>query len=84
MACGVPVIGVSEGGVAESIVHERTGLLVERDPEKFAGAMQHLLSNPDLALEYGRNGREHVLRHWTWDQSTESVERHLAACAALN
>jgi glycosyltransferase involved in cell wall biosynthesis len=84
MACGVPVIGVSEGGVPESIVHERTGLLVERDPEKFAGAMQHLLSNPDLVLEYGRNAREHVLRNWTWDQSTDSVERHLAACAALN
>jgi glycosyltransferase involved in cell wall biosynthesis len=84
MACGVPVIGVSEGGVPESIMHERTGLLVERDPEKFAGAMQHLLSNPDLVLEYGRNAREHVLRNWTWDQSTDSVERHLAACAALN
>jgi glycosyltransferase involved in cell wall biosynthesis len=84
MACGAPVIGVSEGGVPESIVHEHTGLLVERDPERFAQAMQHLLSNPDLAMEYGRNGREHVLRNWTWDQSTDSLEAHLMACAALN
>jgi glycosyltransferase involved in cell wall biosynthesis len=84
MACGVPVIGVLEGGVPESIVHERTGLLVERDPERFAGAMQHLLTNPDLAQEYGRNAREHVLRNWTWDHSTDSVESHLMACAAVN
>lgn len=28
MACGTPVVAVGEGGVVESIVHERTGLLV--------------------------------------------------------
>lgn len=51
MACGTPVVGVREGGVLESIVHEQTGLLTERDPAQFAGAVQHLLSNPALALE---------------------------------
>ena len=83
MSCGTPVIGVLEGGVPESIVHEHTGLLVERNPERFAAAVQHLLSNPDLALEYGRNGREHVLRDWTWDQSTLSLARNLVACAGM-
>jgi glycosyltransferase involved in cell wall biosynthesis len=84
MACGAAVIGVQEGGVSESIVPEQTGLLVERDPDRFAAAIQRLLFNPGLALEYGRNGREHVLRNWTWEQSTNSVENFLEACAGLN
>lgn len=83
MACGVPVIGVREGGVLESIVHEQTGLLVERNPQRFAEAIQYLLSKPDLVMEYGHNSREYVLRNWTWDQSVASLERNLTACANM-
>jgi len=81
MSCGTPVIGVREGGVQESILHERTGLLVKRDQSKFANAVQWLLSKPDLAAEYGRNGREHVFEHWTWDKSSSKLSEHLLACA---
>ncbi len=84
MACGTPVVGVREGGVKESVVHEHTGLLVERDPAQFAAAVQYLLSTPTLASEYGRNGREHILHHWTWGQSVTTLEGHLTACASLS
>jgi len=83
MACGTPIVGVREGGLQETIIHERTGLLVERDCEQFARAVQHLLSNSTLASEYGRNGREHVLRNWTWDQAVTTLESHLTACARM-
>jgi glycosyltransferase involved in cell wall biosynthesis len=84
MSCGTPVIGVREGGVQESIIHEQTGLLLDRNPEKFANAMMHLLSNPTLTAEYGRQGREHVLKSWTWDRSVSSLESHLIECASTN
>ncbi|MBE7554303.1 MAG: glycosyltransferase family 4 protein [Anaerolineales bacterium] len=80
MSCGTPVVGVREGGVQESIVHNQTGLLVERDPAQFATAVQHLLSNSRLVLEYGRNSREHILRNWTWDASVAQLEKHFLAC----
>lgn len=32
MASGKPVIGVREGGVAETVIHEQTGLLLDPDP----------------------------------------------------
>jgi glycosyltransferase involved in cell wall biosynthesis len=83
MACGTAVVGVKEGGVQESILHGRTGLLVERNPKKFAQAVQHLLSNPGLASDYGRNGREHVVKNWTWENSTLKLEEYLIACAEL-
>ncbi len=80
MACGTPVVAVREGGMQETIIQEQTGLLVERDPAQFAKAVQYLLSNPDLAAEYGHNGQEHVLRNWTWDQAVTTLENHLIAC----
>jgi glycosyltransferase involved in cell wall biosynthesis len=82
MACGTAVVGVREGGVPESVVHEQTGLLVERNPAQFAAAVQHLLDNPTLALQYGHNGREHILRNWTWDSSVAQLESHFRACVA--
>jgi glycosyltransferase involved in cell wall biosynthesis len=81
MACGTPVVAVREGGVPESVVDGETGLLVERDPVQFAEAVRQLLDNPALAADYGRRGREHVLRHWTWEHAVETLERHLTACA---
>lgn len=84
MSCATPVIGVREGGVKESIVHEQTGLLVERNPAQFAAAIQRLWSNPELALKFGRAGRAHVLDHWTWDQSVASLDKHLIDCSHRN
>jgi glycosyltransferase involved in cell wall biosynthesis len=83
MACGTPVVGVREGGVAESIVHEQTGLLVERDPDQFAAAVQSLLANPGLAEIYGRNAREHVTQNWNWDRSVSLLSSQLKS-ACLN
>jgi glycosyltransferase involved in cell wall biosynthesis len=81
MSCGTPVVGVREGGVQESVVHDRTGLLVQRDPAKFAEAIQSLLSNPARAAEFGRNGRDHVLRNWTWESSVSQMEEYFRTCA---
>jgi glycosyltransferase involved in cell wall biosynthesis len=80
MACGTPVIGVREGGVQESILHEKTGLLVDRVPEKFAGAIQALLEDPGLSEQFGQQGREYVMENWTWDRSVAMLEEHLDSC----
>jgi glycosyltransferase involved in cell wall biosynthesis len=86
MACGTPVVAVREGGVPESVLHEQTGFLTDRDPEVFARAVEGLLDDPTLAEEFGRNAREHVVRHWSWERATATVEKHLSASAgnALN
>ncbi len=81
MACGTAVVGVNEGGVVESIASEHTGLLVDRDPEQFALAIELLLSDRSLADQYGRNGRDHILKNWTWKKSTNTLKEFLAASA---
>jgi len=79
MSCATPVVAVREGGVQESVVHEYTGLLVRRDPDEFAAGVQKLIHNPGLALEYGSNGRDHVVKNWSWDRAVANLERHLSA-----
>jgi glycosyltransferase involved in cell wall biosynthesis len=77
MACGTPVVTVREGGVQEAVLHEHTGMIVERDPAQFGEAVQQLLSQPEISDRYGRNGREHVLQNWTWDRAIEGLEEVL-------
>lgn len=83
MACGTPVVAVREGGVAESVLHDRTGLLVERDAEVFGAAVQRLLANPARCREYGENARAHVEANWGWDKSVAALEAHLREAVRL-
>jgi glycosyltransferase involved in cell wall biosynthesis len=84
MACGTPVIGVREGGVRETIEHERTGLLVDRDPTLFAGAMRCLLQDANIRDRYGRQGRELVLQRWDWAKTVQALEVKLGEAAHHN
>ncbi len=76
MACGTPVIGAREGGVRETVVHEETGLLIERDLPAFAGAIESLLNDPQLCEYYGRQGRVVVEKKWQWDSCVHNLESH--------
>jgi len=78
MSCGKPVVGINEGGVKETVVDHLTGFLVERDAHKFGKALEHLLSDPALAQEYGKNGRAHVMKNWSWDAAVTKLEENMA------
>jgi glycosyltransferase involved in cell wall biosynthesis len=82
MACATPVVAVREGGVPESVVDGHTGLLCDRDANQFATAIENLVWDRRLARRMGENGRDHVMRAWTWDHAIASLEEHLAAAAA--
>lgn len=78
-ACGVPVIAVNEGGYKESIVHLKTGLLIERSPQKLAAAIEKFMASSSLRQQMGKTSRQQMMDHWTWQQSTKRVERWLAS-----
>ena len=78
MACGTPVVGVCEGGLRESVQDGVTGLLTDRDAAEFGGALDQVLSEPALAARLGAAGREDVRTRWTWDLSTDTLERCFA------
>lgn len=65
MACGLPVLGVARGGVAE-LVDSATGLLVPPDNAAFLAEGIHFLFEHDLAA-LGRNARRKVQQKYDWD-----------------
>jgi glycosyltransferase involved in cell wall biosynthesis len=78
MACETPVIAVREGGIQETVVHQQTGLLVERDREKFADGISQLMKDSETADRFGKAGRAHVLQNWTWERSVDELEMLLS------
>lgn len=76
MACGTPVVGINEAGMRETVLHEVTGLLAERDETMFAEAIRQLLDNPSIAQTYGQQGRAYVERSWSWNRTSERLEQY--------
>jgi glycosyltransferase involved in cell wall biosynthesis len=77
MGCGTPVIGVKEGGVRETIIHDKTGLLVERDESLFAQAILKLLQNDRKRSEMSQKSVDVVEKFWTLEHAGERILWHL-------
>ncbi len=74
-ATGVPVIGSRLGGIPESVIHGRTGLLVpERDAEALAGSIDQLLDDPDTRRRMGSEARAFVERQFDSRRQTLILE----------
>jgi len=77
MACGTPVVAVNEGGFRETIPHNIGGLLVDRDEQIFADALEYFLNNKNESIEWGKRARETVVRDWTWEATYNKIEKVL-------
>lgn len=67
-ACGKPVVAGNHGGVAEAVIADQTGLLVDPlDPDQVAAALIDLLTDPAKAERFGRYARMRVEQTQTWE-----------------
>ena len=83
MAQSCAVIGTNEGGIAEAIQHERTGLLVPpRDPAALAAAMRRLVANPALRHALAQAGYDHARRNLNAHTQSVALENLLLEVAA--
>lgn len=77
MACGVPVVASTVGGLVDTVVDGVTGIHVPpRDPPRLASALRRLLADPGLMSSLGAAGVQRVQRRYRWDRvaaSTRSV-----------
>jgi glycosyltransferase involved in cell wall biosynthesis len=79
MACGTPVI-VSDRGALPEVVGD-AGLVVAPEPEAIANALRAVLTDPQLAAETGRRGRERAAT-FNWERTADGwleVARAVAA-----
>jgi glycosyltransferase involved in cell wall biosynthesis len=79
MAAGVPVVASKAGGVVESVVHEETGLLVEReDAAGLAAAILRLAEDEALRASMGEVGRDRVRELYPWSRIVSDLEAAFA------
>ena len=77
MGCGTPVIGVKEGGVRETVVHNKTGILVERDEKLFAKAVKETMEDTNKLKEMSQLSVDTVNNFWTLEHAGERIEWHI-------
>ena len=82
MAAGTPAVAVDEGGLRETVEHERTGLLTPRDPSAFGQALVRALDDRALSERLVENGLRAVRERWTWERTAEGYDRLLREAAS--
>jgi len=69
-ACGTPSVAIAEGGLRESIVHERTGLLAER-PEQLGDAIARIVEDDELRTRLGEQARARA-GEFDWNRTADA------------
>ena len=69
MACGVPVVASSVGGLIDTVVDGATGVHVPpRDPARLARALSTLLADPARRRELGAGGAVRARERYGWER----------------
>ncbi len=75
MACELPVVATPCPGPKEVIDNGVTGVVLKDwNHEELAEELIKLVENPTLRKQYGRSGREKVLREYDWSKNVELLE----------
>ena len=74
MRAGLPVIASDVGGVSESVQDQETGYLVPKgNADLLRDRIERLLTDPDLRIRLGANGRRAYEQHFTLDRMVAST-----------
>jgi len=77
MACGTPVVAVKEGGMRETVTHDVTGILTDRDEIIFSKEITKLLLNEEKRKELSLNAKKQVNNFWTLNHAGKRLVCHL-------
>jgi glycosyltransferase involved in cell wall biosynthesis len=74
MACGVPVIGTTAGGLTETVVDGLTGDLVPaRDPQALGGALRRLVNDKVRRFAYATAALDRARQAYSWKRVAAQV-----------
>jgi D-inositol-3-phosphate glycosyltransferase len=76
MACGVPVLTTAVGGMLDTVLPERTGLLVPpRDPGAIRAGIRRLLTEADTRRAMAEAGVRRARTRYSWAAVAAATER---------
>ena len=84
MACGLPVVASNVDGNNELVIDGYNGYLI--DPYNIDDMVEkvvHLLKNKELAIKMGQNGRDIVLKSFTWDNIAKLCNEYYNNCLSV-
>ncbi len=74
-SCGLPVVVSDADGPREVVKDYETGIIVPREAvQSSADALKKLVLDNRLAVQFGAEGRRHVVRNYGWNQSVDILE----------
>ncbi|MFC0561301.1 glycosyltransferase [Halalkalibacter alkalisediminis] len=75
MASGLPILTTARGGNPEVIVPNENGFVVEspEDPQSFVPLLSKLLSDPELCMRLGMNGRKMAEDRFIWSRVANDI-----------
>ena len=74
MACETPVIACKPGGTEETIIHEKTGFLInENDKENLITYLEKFLDNHNLSNEMGKEARKRVIENFEMSKKNQEM-----------
>jgi len=78
-AAGLPVVAGRSGGVAEAVLHEKTGLVInlKQDPEGIVDGIVKMLKQPAYAQTLGEAGQERIKKQFIWKEQLKAIDRWL-------
>ena len=72
---GRPIVGTRVGGLPEVVLHQKTGLLVDKgDSHGLAQAISHLLEHPEDTVQMGQEARRMVKKTFGLDRCIDAYE----------
>ncbi|MDR2426604.1 MAG: glycosyltransferase family 4 protein [Endomicrobium sp.] len=73
-ALGKPVIGTNVGGIPETFINERTGILIQpSNTDETVQAIKQLIGNSEKAKKFGLEGKKFVESKFTIDNMVKGI-----------
>ena len=78
MAAECPVVATLSGGASELVVDGKTGFLIPiNDLDSAVNALIKLILNQEIRHNFGRAGKNRVLKEFSLDSFSKNIENHL-------
>jgi len=72
MSCSLPVVATKVGGIAETVVNGKSGILIDKGDEcALVNAIDELIKNDEKRITMGHVGRQLVEQLFSWEKNVE-------------